>query len=137
MGQIYRVRVMVLNATSNNSAVISWWYNLLVEETEIPKKIIDLSECCIEYTSPWTGFELRTSVVIGTYCIGSYKSNHHTITTTTAPLIEYLVGMTTYWVRDIELHVKPQTFVCLATIKQNHLAIFTRPLWKKNFTYLH
>jgi hypothetical protein len=31
------------------------------------------------------GFELTTSVVIGTDCIGSYKSNYHTITTTMAP----------------------------------------------------
>ena len=38
-----------------------------------------------EYTSPWVQFKLTTSVVIGTDCIGSYKSNYHTITTTTAP----------------------------------------------------
>jgi hypothetical protein len=31
------------------------------------------------------GFEI-TSVVIGTDCTGSYKSNYHTITTTMAPL---------------------------------------------------
>jgi hypothetical protein len=31
-----------------------------------------------------TGFELTTLVVIGTDCIGSYKSNYHTITTTMA-----------------------------------------------------
>jgi hypothetical protein len=36
------------------------------------------------YTSPWSRFELTTSVVIGTDCIGSYKSNYHTITATTA-----------------------------------------------------
>ena len=30
-------------------------------------------------------FELTTLVVIGTHCIGSYKSNYHTIMTTTAP----------------------------------------------------
>ena len=30
-------------------------------------------------------FELTTLVVIGTDCIGSYKSNYHTIMTTTAP----------------------------------------------------
>ena len=34
-----------------------------------------------EYTSPWVQFKLTTSVVIGTDCIGSYKSNYHTITT--------------------------------------------------------
>jgi hypothetical protein len=33
----------------------------------------------------WTGFELTTLVVIGTDCIGSYKSNYHTIPTMTAP----------------------------------------------------
>ena len=32
----------------------------------------------------WAGFELITLVVIGTDCVGSYKSNYHTITTTTA-----------------------------------------------------
>jgi hypothetical protein len=39
------------------------------------------------YTSPWSRFKLTTSVVIGTDCIGSCKSNYHTITTTTAPFI--------------------------------------------------
>ena len=40
---------------------------------------------------PWVGFELTTLVVIGTDCIGNYKSNYHTITTTKAPLfvLEY------------------------------------------------
>jgi hypothetical protein len=36
----------------------------------------------------WAEFELTTLVVIGTDCIGSCKSNYHTITTTTAPKIE-------------------------------------------------
>ena len=31
------------------------------------------------------GFELTTLVVIGTDCIGSCKSNYHTIMTTTVP----------------------------------------------------
>jgi hypothetical protein len=39
------------------------------------------------YTSPWSRFELTTSVVIGTDCIGSCKSNYHTITATTAYMI--------------------------------------------------
>ena len=29
---------IVLNATSNNSSVISWWSVLLVEETEVPEE---------------------------------------------------------------------------------------------------
>ena len=35
-------------------------------------------------TSPWARFELTTFVVIGTDCIGSCKSDYHTITTTAA-----------------------------------------------------
>ena len=37
------------------------------------------------YTSPWSRFELTTSVVIGIDCICCCKSNDHTITATTAP----------------------------------------------------
>jgi hypothetical protein len=33
-----------------------------------------VTKCCIEYTSPWMGFELTALVVIGTDCKGS-KSN--------------------------------------------------------------
>jgi hypothetical protein len=43
-------------------------------------------QCCIKYTSPSVGFKLAMLVVIGTDCIGSYKSNYHMITTMTAPL---------------------------------------------------
>jgi hypothetical protein len=39
------------------------------------------------YNSPWSRFELTTSVVIGTDCIGSGKSNYHTITATTVPVL--------------------------------------------------
>ena len=44
-----------------------------------------ITQCCIECTSPWAGFELTTLVVIGTGCTGRCKSNYHTITTMTAP----------------------------------------------------
>jgi hypothetical protein len=33
----------------------------------------------------WAGFKLTMLVVIGTDFLGSYKSNYHTITTTTLP----------------------------------------------------
>ena len=36
-------------------------------------------------SSPWSRFELTASVVIGTDCTGSCKSNYHSITATTAP----------------------------------------------------
>jgi hypothetical protein len=38
-----------------------------------------------ENTSPWAGFKLTMLVVMGTDCIGSCKSNYHTITTTMTP----------------------------------------------------
>ena len=75
---------MVFNATFNNISVISRWSVLLVEETGLPGENHrpvsshwqTLSQYVVfEYTSPWTGFELTTLVVIDTDCTGSCKSN--------------------------------------------------------------
>ena len=54
-----------------------------------------ITYCCIEYTSPWTGFELATLVVMGTDCIGtcSCKSNYHTIKTITPFLIMWYLSL--------------------------------------------
>ena len=40
----------------------------------------------VSSTPLWVGFELLTLVVIGTDCIGSYKSNYHMITAMIAPI---------------------------------------------------
>ena len=37
-----------------------------------------ITQCCIEHTSPWAGFELTTLGAIGTACICSSKSNYNT-----------------------------------------------------------
>jgi len=82
---------IVFNATFNNISVISWQSVLLVEETGVP------IENHRPTTSHWqtlshnvvssTGIKLTTIVVIGTDCIGSCKSNYHTITTKTTTLV--------------------------------------------------
>jgi type IV secretory pathway VirB3-like protein len=59
-----------------------------------PDKTTDLSQVTdkLYHTSPWSRFELTTSVAIGTDCIGNCKSNYHTITTTAGPLQEQWKG---------------------------------------------
>ena len=67
------VRIMVFNVSFNNISVISCRksptnsYHRLLYRVHLA----------------WAGFKFTQLVVIGTECIGSYKSNYHTITTAT------------------------------------------------------
>jgi hypothetical protein len=78
---------MLLSTTCNNiSAKMAVSYYCWKNSEKDPEKIIGLSQVNDKlhqkmlYTSPWSGFELATSVVMGTDYIGSCKSNYHTIT---------------------------------------------------------
>ena len=86
---------MVFNATFNNISVISWGSFYWCRKPENPEKTTDLSKVAdklyhimlyqVHFIS--AGFELTTLVLIGTGCTGSCKSNYHTITTMTAPIV--------------------------------------------------
>jgi len=83
---------MVLKATFKNIfSVILWRSALLVEETRVTGKTPPTCRKSLTnyhimlYSSPRAGVEPTTSVVIDIDCIGSCKSNDHTIKAMTAP----------------------------------------------------
>ena len=85
---------MVFSATFNTISANSWQSVLLVEVNRsirrkpptCHKSLTNfITKYCFEYTSPSTGFELTTLVVMGTNCVCSCNFNYHMIKNTTSP----------------------------------------------------
>jgi hypothetical protein len=89
---VFFVCLMVFNATFNIISIILWWSVLLVEVTGGPGKNHR------SVTSHWQILShnvlylalIEIQMAIGTDCIGSCKSNYHTITAMTAPLTVFV-----------------------------------------------
>jgi hypothetical protein len=83
--------LMVFNATLNNILAISLPSVLLLEEigepgeNHWPVASHRHHYYIMLYSLSWSRLELATSVLMGTDCIGSCKSNYHTNTAKTAP----------------------------------------------------
>jgi hypothetical protein len=81
---------MVLNATFSNVSVISWRSVLLVEESgENHRPVAGHWQTLSQNAVHLALIKIRTHNIsgqIGTDCIGSCKSNYHTIAAMAAPL---------------------------------------------------
>ena len=112
---------------------------------QVTDKLITL--CCIEYTSPWTGFELITLVVIGSDCTGSWKlvGNPTTIQSRPRPrlmpllsLFQLYRGGQYYWWRKPGYAEKTNNHLQvndkLYTIKLYRVHLAMSVIWIRNFS---
>ena len=82
----------------------------------------------ILYTSPWSEFELATSVVIGTDCIGSCKSNYRTITATTPTSPTSMIGFSSPRFQESQKEPKP---IFSAIFPLNVIVIIFSGIWQR------
>ena len=122
---------MAFNATFNKTSVISWRSLLLVEDTGGPtENHWPVASHSQSLSHNVVHLALRDSVVIGTDCIGSCKSNYQMITSTMA--------LTSHW--EIPVILK---WWCTFTYGRTACAYFTNSgpscLWSHSrwiFNYL-
>ena len=85
-----------------------------------------ITKCCIEYTSPWTGFKLPDLVVIGTDCTDSY----YTITTMMDPewlCCSIMFGKKLIFI--IQYIPSPSHFLCWNNKINNKILVADLLLW--------
>ena len=77
-----------------------WWWK--PAKTAVLSQVTDKLHHMMLYPVhiAMSGFEFTTVVVIGTDCIGSCKSNYHTITATTTPSMHVKMGIKLMSARD-------------------------------------
>jgi hypothetical protein len=88
-----------------------------------------ITYCCIEYTSPWAGFELPTLMVMGTDCTGSCICSKHTIKTT-IPMIGKLTSFITIQTQSTNSHDGSQSTNWSWGLK-NTLYLYIPSAWKQ------